>query len=401
MTDRDRIAEFKEVAELMPDDPVVRFGLAGAYLDAGLAEEAVAEYREAVRLKPDYTAAYRGLGRALERAGRLDEARAAYGRGLEVARQTGDLQTGKEIEVFLRRLGPRPWLGYTPPARRDPSDRRHARAAARARVSPPAVAPRDERARGGRLRGGGRVLLHALSVPGGRGVPLGGGRGAGAPPLAAARAPRRGHRAHVGVEGHAPVEEARVLRKAPQGPAAPRGPRAVPRLLRAGSRTAAGARVPRRVRGGADVAHGAPPDGRAGPGAPAVHARTAGEHVHARALEDARVRAGDGRAPAGALGGQDRGAVRADVLLPLGLGGGVAARGRRGGPATLSRAGAGAAARALHARRDLQQRAPAGAPVRAPAPGGDARGGPAGRDPRAASRLRRGRLARSLAGPRR
>src|SRR5437879_2466474 len=37
MTDRDRIAEFKEVAELMPDDPVVRFGLAGAYLDAGLA----------------------------------------------------------------------------------------------------------------------------------------------------------------------------------------------------------------------------------------------------------------------------------------------------------------------------------------------------------------------------
>ena len=105
MTDRDRIAEFKEVAELMPDDPVVRFGLAGAYLDAGLAEEAVTQYREAVRLKPDYTAAYRGLGRALEKAGQPDEARAAYARGLEVAQQTGDLQTKKEIEVFLRRLG--------------------------------------------------------------------------------------------------------------------------------------------------------------------------------------------------------------------------------------------------------------------------------------------------------
>src|SRR6266545_3918156 len=71
MTSRtDRIAEFKEVAELMPDDPVVRFGLAGAYLDAGLADDAVAEYRQAVRLKPDYSAAYRGLGRALEKAGR-------------------------------------------------------------------------------------------------------------------------------------------------------------------------------------------------------------------------------------------------------------------------------------------------------------------------------------------
>jgi len=105
VTDRERIAEFREVVELMPDDPVVRFGLAGAYLDAGLAEEAVTQYREAVRLKPDYTAAYRGLGRALEKAGQPDEARAAYARGLEVAQQTGDLQTKKEIEVFLRRLG--------------------------------------------------------------------------------------------------------------------------------------------------------------------------------------------------------------------------------------------------------------------------------------------------------
>jgi predicted Zn-dependent protease len=99
-----RLEAFKEVVEIMPDDPVVRFGLAGAYLDAGEADAAVAEYTEAIRLKPDYTAAHRGLGRALERAGRSAEAVAAYARGLEVAAQTGDLQTGKEIEVFLRRL---------------------------------------------------------------------------------------------------------------------------------------------------------------------------------------------------------------------------------------------------------------------------------------------------------
>ena len=104
MAEGDRIAEFKEVAELMPDDPVVRFGLAGAYLDAGQAESAVSEYQETIRLKPDYSAAHRGLGRALERAGRREEARAAYAKGLEVATQTGDLQTKKEIEVFLRRL---------------------------------------------------------------------------------------------------------------------------------------------------------------------------------------------------------------------------------------------------------------------------------------------------------
>jgi Flp pilus assembly protein TadD len=104
MAERDRIAEFKEVLDLMPEDPVVRFGLGGAYLEAGQAENAVAEYQEAIRLKPDYSAAYRGLGRSLERAGRLDDAKAAYARGREVAMQNGDLQTKKEIEVFLHRL---------------------------------------------------------------------------------------------------------------------------------------------------------------------------------------------------------------------------------------------------------------------------------------------------------
>ena len=104
MPEADRIAEFQEVAEMMPDDPVVRFGLAGAYLEAGRAEDAAREYREAIRLKPDYSAAHRGLGRALEGAGRPAEAKAAYEKAVEVATQTGDLQTKKEVGVFLRRL---------------------------------------------------------------------------------------------------------------------------------------------------------------------------------------------------------------------------------------------------------------------------------------------------------
>lgn len=102
--ERDRIAQFKEVADMMPDDPVVRFGLAAAYLEAGQINNAVAEYEETIRLKPDYSAAHRGLGRALERAGQREEALAAYRKGLAVAERTGDLQTKKEIEVFVHRL---------------------------------------------------------------------------------------------------------------------------------------------------------------------------------------------------------------------------------------------------------------------------------------------------------
>lgn len=100
----DRVAQFREVVDLFPDDPVARFGLATACLEAGLAEEAAAEFREVIRLKPDYTAAYRGLGRSLERLGRADEAKAVYREGIALAPKTGDLQTGKEMEVFLKRL---------------------------------------------------------------------------------------------------------------------------------------------------------------------------------------------------------------------------------------------------------------------------------------------------------
>ncbi len=64
----------------------------------------IAEFKEVVELMPDYSAAHRGLGRALEKSGRRADAIAAYRKGLEVAAQTGDLQTKKEIEVFLRRL---------------------------------------------------------------------------------------------------------------------------------------------------------------------------------------------------------------------------------------------------------------------------------------------------------
>ncbi len=100
----EKIAQFKEVVDLFPDDPVARFGLANAYLEAGRAEEAAREFEETIRRKPDYTAAHRGLGRALERAGRLADAKAAYLAGVEVASRTGDLQTKKEMEVFLKRL---------------------------------------------------------------------------------------------------------------------------------------------------------------------------------------------------------------------------------------------------------------------------------------------------------
>lgn len=71
----------------------------------------VGEYEEArdlllraVENKPDYSVAYRALGRAHFELGEYDEAREVFARGREVAESNGDLQTVKEIDVFVRRL---------------------------------------------------------------------------------------------------------------------------------------------------------------------------------------------------------------------------------------------------------------------------------------------------------
>jgi len=108
MTDEDRepsrLEQFRQIVDLDPDDSFSRFGYASALFEAGRYAEAVHEFREAIRLNPDYSAAYRELGKTLERIGASAEARKAYREGIPVAERNGDLQTLKEMQVFLKRL---------------------------------------------------------------------------------------------------------------------------------------------------------------------------------------------------------------------------------------------------------------------------------------------------------
>lgn len=102
--ERSKLEQLKELAQLEPDDPVVHYGLGMEYLRVGEAANAAASFRRVVELKPDYSAAYRELGKALEKLGQVAEAIGAYEKGKEVGQAKGDLQTVKEIDVFLRRL---------------------------------------------------------------------------------------------------------------------------------------------------------------------------------------------------------------------------------------------------------------------------------------------------------
>jgi len=104
----ERAARMRELLGRDRADEVVWFGLGQTLLALGRAAEAVDALREAARLRPDYTAAHRDLGRALLEAGRADEAVRVLEHAAQVAEETRDLQTGREIAVLLGKAAKRP-----------------------------------------------------------------------------------------------------------------------------------------------------------------------------------------------------------------------------------------------------------------------------------------------------
>jgi tetratricopeptide (TPR) repeat protein len=86
------------------DSARLRFALATSYYREDKTERAIEHAQVAVSLEPDYSAAWRLLGQAQIAAGLADDAAASFERGIEVAKQSGDRQVEKEMQVFLRRL---------------------------------------------------------------------------------------------------------------------------------------------------------------------------------------------------------------------------------------------------------------------------------------------------------
>jgi len=100
----ERIRQFQELIALEPHDTMLRFGLGEIYIEAGEFACAAEQFAEIVRLDPQYSAAYRYLGQAYAALEKPTEAAEVFQRGIAVAEARGDLQTAKEMRVFLRRL---------------------------------------------------------------------------------------------------------------------------------------------------------------------------------------------------------------------------------------------------------------------------------------------------------
>ena len=99
-----RVDMFRKLLERDPENPMVLYSLGNELFKEEKYSEAREYLSRAVRNKPDYSVAHRTLGRTLYELGEDAEARRVFAEGREVAEGNGDLQTVKEIDVFVRRL---------------------------------------------------------------------------------------------------------------------------------------------------------------------------------------------------------------------------------------------------------------------------------------------------------
>ncbi len=99
-----RTEMFRKLLERDPNNPMVLYSLGNELFKEGNYSEARDHLRRAVENKPDYSVAYRMLGRAHFELHEDAEARRVFTEGREVAEKNGDLQTVREIDVFMRRL---------------------------------------------------------------------------------------------------------------------------------------------------------------------------------------------------------------------------------------------------------------------------------------------------------
>lgn len=106
LSERNRIQQLEAVIQENSENAFLQYSLGHEYLETGDFKKAIPRLRKAIELQNTYSAAYRDLGKALSQESNFEEAEAIFIRGIKIANERGDLQTAKEMSVFLKRINP-------------------------------------------------------------------------------------------------------------------------------------------------------------------------------------------------------------------------------------------------------------------------------------------------------
>lgn len=92
-----RLQRLQQFLAEQPDDPFLLFALAKEYEKMNDDETALSYYTKLTSEHADYVGTYYHLGKLYERGERYEQATKTYERGMEVARQAGDMHARGEL----------------------------------------------------------------------------------------------------------------------------------------------------------------------------------------------------------------------------------------------------------------------------------------------------------------
>jgi Tfp pilus assembly protein PilF len=100
----DRIAKLKEFMAANPSDSFVQHALALEYVKLGDEGEAKKVFENLLRYNENYIGSYYHLAKLLERMGKNEEALQWYEKGMQKAREAGDMHAYNELQAAYEDL---------------------------------------------------------------------------------------------------------------------------------------------------------------------------------------------------------------------------------------------------------------------------------------------------------
>ena len=97
------IESFESLLAQGRDDALLRYSLANEYFKGGRFNRAIEHLQRAIEHDPTYSAAWKLYGKTLMELGDFQRANQVFEEGIAAARERGDIQAAKEMEVFQKR----------------------------------------------------------------------------------------------------------------------------------------------------------------------------------------------------------------------------------------------------------------------------------------------------------